>query len=196
MFLMKKIVSILIGSLLLSMGINFFLVPFQLLDGGMIGLGLIISYVTGLKAGFIIIMMSIPVFVLAWFHNRHYFYNSLHGMLFSSLIIDFLYPLHDPFIRSFHLSSITSSIIGGIFIGIGMGMMLRFNTSTGGTDLLAQLLAKGSRINVGILIFIIDAFIIGIGGLIFSIETVILSAITISFVGLFTSIWTWNMRYE
>ncbi|MBM7571595.1 uncharacterized membrane-anchored protein YitT (DUF2179 family) [Aquibacillus albus] len=179
----------------MSVGINFFLVPFKLLDGGIIGLGLIIKYLTGVQAGLVIIGLSIPIFILAWVYHRNYFYNSLHGMLFSSFAIDYLAPLHYPFIESLKLASIPSSIVGGIFIGLGIGIMLRYDTSTGGTDLLAQLLSKIIHVNVGIIIFMIDAVIIGIGGLLFSTETLLLSALTIIFVGVFTSLCTWNIGY-
>lgn len=65
-FLFKGI-AIVLGSFILSVRINFFLVPFELLDGGIIGLGLIIKYVLGIKAGLTIIVLSIPIFAMAWF---------------------------------------------------------------------------------------------------------------------------------
>ncbi|WP_163971067.1 YitT family protein [Oceanobacillus halotolerans] len=195
MYLYKKIITVIIGSFLLSIGINFFLTPFHLLDGGMIGLGLIVSYLTGLKTGFIIIILSIPIFLMAWFFNRGYFYNSLHGMLFSSFLIDIVYPFHDPIVARLDLSPFVSSVLGGIFIGLGMGMMLRLHTSTGGTDLIAQLIVRVLNINVGILIFIIDACIIGIGGLLISFEIFIFSTITITLVGVISSLFTWNVEH-
>lgn len=195
MFMTKKISSILIGSLLLSIGINFFLVPFKLLDGGVIGLGLIIKYITGVQVGLVIILLSIPIYIIAWFYHRGFFYNSLHGMLFSSFTIDYLAPLHYSFTENLSLPAIVSSIVGGIFIGTGIGVMLRFKTSTGGTDLLAQVLSNTLQVNVGIIIFIIDAVIICLGGLLISSETLLLSAVTITFVGLLTTLCTWNVRF-
>ena len=194
-FYFRKVGSIIIGSILLSIGINFFLVPFRLLDGGLIGLGLIIKYLTGVQAGLIIIGFSIPIFIIAWIYNKDYFYNSLHGMLVSSFAIDFLYPLHHSFISRFQIPPLLSSIFGGMFIGLGIGIMLRSKTSTGGTDLLAQFLAKIFQVNVGLVIFFIDALIISLGGLLISTNSFLLSSITIIFVGLFTSMCTWNLEY-
>jgi uncharacterized membrane-anchored protein YitT (DUF2179 family) len=185
-----KALAVLVGSIFLSIGINFFLVPFELLDGGIIGIGLIINYLMGLKAGLAIILLSIPVFILAWVYNRVYFFNSLHGMLFSSFTIDLLFPYHDRFTSAVEFTPIMSSIIGGIFVGIGIGIMLRFETSTGGTDLIAQFLSEKIHINVGIMIFIIDAIVICAGGLLLSQDTFFLSALTIIFVGLATSLCT------
>jgi uncharacterized membrane-anchored protein YitT (DUF2179 family) len=190
----KKAIAIMMGSLLLSIGINFFLVPFELLDGGIIGIGLIINYLMGLKAGFAIIILSIPVFILAWVYNKTYFFNSIHGMLFSSFSIDVLFPLHEQFSTAIKLPPMLSSIFGGILVGIGIGLMLRYETSTGGTDLIAQFLSQIFKVNVGVVIFIIDAIVIGIGGLLISKDTFLLSVVTIIFVGIMTSLCTLNTQ--
>lgn len=173
---------IVIGSLLLAMGINFFLVPYKVFDGGIIGIGLIVKYLWGLDAGLSIIILSIHIFILAWFRYKDYFYNSLHGMLVSSILIDVV----KPFDALLPTDAAFSSIIGGLFVGLGIGIMLKFRTSTGGTDLLAQFLSDKTGVNVGILIFAIDFIVIIMGGFLFSAETLFLS-IT---VGLTTSLFT------
>ncbi|MGG3469746.1 YitT family protein [Neobacillus pocheonensis] len=193
MYIFKKTCVILVGSILLSIGINFFLVPFELLDGGLIGMGLIIKYLTGMKPGLAIVFLSVPIFALAWFHNKSYFYNSIHGMLFSSFVIDLLAPSRS-ILPEIQIPPVFSSILGGIFVGLGIGIMLRHETSTGGTDLLAQFLSKIFKINVGIMIFIFDALVVCLGGLLISKETFFLSGLTITVVGLFTSLCTWNMQ--
>ena len=191
---LNKALAILIGSFVLSVGINFFLVPFDLLDGGIIGIGLLVKYLLGFKAGLTIIVLSIPIFVIAWVHYRPYFYNSLHGMFISSFLIDLLYPFHDHFISFIQLPALVSSIIGGVLVGFGIGIMLRHKTSTGGTDLLAQFLSSIFQKNVGFMIFIIDSIVICIGGLLISKETFLLSIVTIIFVGLTTSLCTWKSK--
>jgi uncharacterized membrane-anchored protein YitT (DUF2179 family) len=193
MNILKKTCVILLGSILLSIGINFFLVPFELLDGGIIGIGLIIKYLTGIKPGLAILVLSLPIFALAWFYNKSYFYNSIHGMLISSFVIDLLAPSR-AIIPEIQIPPVFSSILGGIFVGLGIGIMLRHETSTGGTDLLAQFLSKIFKINVGIMIFIIDALVICLGGLLISKETFFLSSLTITVVGFFTSLCTWNLQ--
>ncbi|MGM0876010.1 MAG: YitT family protein [Bacillota bacterium] len=189
MSFIKKGIIIIIGSTLISLGINYFLVPYKVLDGGIIGIGLIVNYLWGLKAGLMIILFSIPIFLIAWFGYRDYFYNSLHGMIISSLFIDFLHPVK----AFFYIDAVFSSILGGILVGFGIGMMLKYKTSTGGTDLVAQFLSDKTGVNVGILIFLIDAVVILSGGLLFSTDTLLLSIITILFVGITTSLFTRNI---
>jgi len=192
MLFIKKGIVIIIGSIVLSIGINLFLVPNKVLDGGVIGLGLIFQYLWGLETGLAIIFLSIPIFLIAWFKYKLYFYNSLHGMFISSFFIDLLHPFHKMF--DFQMDPAICSIIGGGLVGIGIGIMLKFKTSTGGTDLLAQLISDVTGLNVGFLIFVIDALVISLGGFLISTDTFILSVMTILTVGLLTSLITWNSK--
>lgn len=190
MSLLKKAVAIFTGSFLLAVGINLFLFPNELLDGGMIGIGLIVNYLWGFEAGLTIIFCSIPIFILAWYRYRAYFYNSIHGLLISSFFIDLLSPLREVHLSDFLQSPLISSIIGGVLVGVGIGIMLKFETSTGGTDLLAQFISDLFSVNVGIAILIIDALVVLIGGFLISQETLLLSIVTILVVGISTSLMT------
>lgn len=180
----QKILAMLIGSLLLSLGVNGFLVPYHLLDGGVIGLGLIIHYFYGWPTGLCIIFLSLPLYVLAWFFERRYFFYSLHGLIISSFCIDLFSFVNG----TFHLSILPSTIIGGLLVGVGIGLMLRHETSTGGTDLLAQLLTKFTSINVGIIIFLIDGLVITSGIKVVGLEKFFYSFLTILCVGLMTTL--------
>jgi uncharacterized membrane-anchored protein YitT (DUF2179 family) len=174
--MLKRTVAIFLGSVLLGVGINGFIVPFHLLDGGMIGISLLVKYVWGYKVGLTIIVLSVPIYVLVWKLERRYFINSIHGLLVSSLIIDLLSPLRGMF----SVSVMEGSVIGGLFIGTGIGWMLRHETSTGGTDLLALFLSRWISINVGMIIFLIDTavilaglYIMGEGILFYSLVTIL-----------------------
>lgn len=188
MLTLPKFTAILVGSILIAVGVNFFLVPHRVLDGGIIGISLIINYLFDAKIGLVIIGCSIPIFIVAWFHNRPIFYDSLSGMIVSSLLIDLLAPFQYYFQYYVELTSISSSIIGGFIAGTGFGVMLRYETSTGGIDLLAQFLSKYVSINVGIILFVMDALIIGVGVLLLSGDTLLLSVLTILAGGVATSL--------
>jgi uncharacterized membrane-anchored protein YitT (DUF2179 family) len=184
--MLKKIMATIIGSIFLAIGINVFLVPHHLLDGGIIGIGLIVKYIWHVKAGLTIILLSIPLYIIAWFYYRPFFYNSLHGLLFSSLMIDVFSVLRGAIV----LDPILSSIIGGVLVGFGIGMMLREETSTGGTDLLAQFIARMTNWNVGIIIFLMDALIITIGSFIIDSTSFLYSLIVVTVVGVVTTMLT------
>jgi uncharacterized membrane-anchored protein YitT (DUF2179 family) len=180
---MKKWVSILIGSIFIGVGINGLLAPHHLLDGGIIGISLIANYTWGLQPGLVIILLSLPLYGLAWFYHRSYFYNSLHGMLISSFCIDAFAPIR----HWTHPPLLLCALIGGFFVGIGIGIMLQQETSTGGTDLLAQMISKLTNLNVGIIIFMIDGVVILCGGFVLGSEAFLYSLITIVAVGITTT---------
>ncbi|WP_445505727.1 YitT family protein [Niallia sp. 03091] len=182
----EKIAVVFIGSMLVGIGVNGFLVPHHLLDGGLIGIGLILHYHYDIPTGMTMIIISVPLYLFVWFYNKQYFFYGIFGFVISSLMIDLLSFLRD----SFSLSMLFSSFIGGMIIGIGIGIMLRFETSTGGTDLLAQIIANYSTLHVGIIIFIIDGFILLSGIPIVGLDKLAASFVTIVFVAIFTTLMT------
>jgi uncharacterized membrane-anchored protein YitT (DUF2179 family) len=184
MTIMEKMAAIIAGSMLVGVGINFFLIPHHLLDGGMIGIGLIIHYYLGIPTGLGVILSSIPLYIYAWFFEKKLFLNSFHGLLFSSLCID----IFSESVIGWNLPVYVSAIIGGGLIGLGIGLMLRYGTSTGGTDMLAQILSRKSRINVGFLIFFIDGCVLLFGLGVVGVSVFFYSFLTIVAVALLTSV--------
>ncbi len=187
MYFLQKSMTIVTGSLLLAIGVNAFLVPYKLLDGGALGISLIFHYMMDVNVGLTFLLVSIPVFIVAWIFYRTFFFNGIHGMLLSSISIDVLSPLQvvgsqwvtDPLL---------CAVCGGIFIGAGIGIMLRLDISIGGTDLLAQMMARKLSFNPGIVIFCIDILIVSLGSLVLHSGKLTLSLTTVLCVGITTSL--------
>ncbi|RDW18664.1 hypothetical protein CWR48_10080 [Oceanobacillus arenosus] len=159
--MLKIGISIIVGSLCIGIGVNYFVIPYRLLDGGIIGIGLILNYAFGLKPGFTIILVSIPLYIIAFNYYRSYFYNGIHGLLISSLFIDVFHFV--SFWNSGEIPILISALLAGLFIGSGIGIMMANEISTGGTDLLALIVSNITKRNPGIFIFIIDCFVLSIG---------------------------------
>ena len=70
MYFIKKALIIVSGGILIAIGINLFLVPYKIIDGGITGIGLISNYMWGLPIGLMIIILSIPIFIIAWFQYK------------------------------------------------------------------------------------------------------------------------------
>lgn len=187
MDIVKKGFVILIGSLFIAIGINGFLVPVGLLEGGALGISLIIHYVFDAKVGLTFLLISIPIFILAWFLYRPFFYNGLHGMLCSSILID-VFSSGSSFHQVIALSPFMSAFIGGIIIGIGAGIMLRLEVSIGGLDLLAQMLAEKMLVNTGLVILTFDFLVVTMGRLIVSSIPYFLSLLTVLVIGITISV--------
>ncbi|MCT8136545.1 YitT family protein [Anaerobacillus sp. CMMVII] len=180
----KKLLAILLGSFIISIGINNFFVPFHILDGGMIGLGLILHYEYGINVGVAILLLSIPIYAGAWIWYRTFFYNSIVGFVVSAIFIDLFQWLT---LSPNNLSPLIASIVGGVLLGIGVGVMFLYDISTGGLDLLAQMIADLLKTNVGIFIFIIDLLVVIAGISVITYDELVLSAIAVAATGVTTT---------
>jgi uncharacterized membrane-anchored protein YitT (DUF2179 family) len=178
---MKKLFVLLFSTVLIGTGINMFLIPSHLINGGVFGVSLLIKYIWNFQVGHMLIILNLPIYLFSLFYDKSYFINAIIGLVFTSTIIDWLAPLNGLL----HLPVITNAILGGTSIGIGVGTMLRLHISPGGVDLLALLISKSTGINPGIVILIIDSFIIMTGILLLKDITLIYSMITICCIGLF-----------
>lgn len=176
MSILKQLLFLFIGSLFVSIGITFFIVPSNIVDGGMIGVALILNYIWDVNIGFILVLLSIPVFILVWFYQSSFVYKSLVGILMTAAFINLL----DLLSLELTLHSLPTAILGGLLLGTGVGIMFIYNISSDSLDLFALYLSDILKLNVGILIFIIDALVVGVGFFIISKEEQILSLIAIT----------------
>ncbi len=179
---------------MVACGIDFFLIPFHILDGGITGIALMINYIWGLPTGLSYMVCCAPIFALAWLYNRSLFYASIHGMWLSCLLIDLLYSKQFLFLYYIELTPLSSALSGGLLIGSGIGIILRSGASTGGVDLAVQLLKGRYPLNAGLLIAVIDILVISLGGLLFHADTFLLSAITVVAGGAATGLITMRWR--
>ncbi|WP_156288470.1 YitT family protein [Oceanobacillus salinisoli] len=190
----KKGLAIIIGSIFVAFAINFFIIPNHLLDGGIIGIGLLAKYMFGVRPGLTIILLSIPLYVIAFYYKRVYFYNGIHGLLVSSFFIDLFRP-----VSSWNPEGgpiVVGAVIGGVLIGTGVGIMLLNDISTGGSELLALIISNITAINAGILIFWIDCFVLLIGSFIIPKVTIFYSACMVITIAFTTSIIIKNFSYK
>jgi uncharacterized membrane-anchored protein YitT (DUF2179 family) len=184
--MLKKLMIIAFGSTMIGIGINGFILPFHLINGGIFGISLLLNYLWGLKAGLIFILLNIPVYLIAFKTAPVYFIHGLIGAFISGLMIELFGPLEGKI----QLPIISSVILGAIIIGIGVGVMLRNHISPGGMDLLALLIAKWSKINVGVILFGIDTLIIITALLLLQDVKLFYSLLVVSIVGLLASMIT------
>jgi uncharacterized membrane-anchored protein YitT (DUF2179 family) len=186
--MLKKFAIIGFGSTMIGIGINGFILPLHLINGGFLGISLLLKYLWGFKAGLSFIVLNIPVYMFAFKSDHVYFVNGVIGALCTGLMIELLIPLNGMF----HFPMISSVIFGAVIIGVGVGVMLRNHISPGGMDLLALLIAKWSKVNVGVIMFAMDAVIIITGLFLIQDVKLLYSLVIVSIVGLFASLITYT----
>jgi len=184
--MLKKLAIIGFGSTMIGIGINGFILPLHIINGGFLGISLLLNYIFGFKAGITFIFLNIPVYMFAFKSNPVYFFNGVMGAVCSGLMIELFLPLNGMF----HLPIMSSVIIGAVIIGSGVGVMLRNHISPGGMDLLALILARWSKVNVGVIMFAMDAVIIITGLYLLQDVKLFYSLIIVAIVGLLASLIT------
>jgi len=159
--LLVTILMTIIGSAMCGLAFNIFIMPNHLLSGGISGIALILNYSMGLDPGLLIILMNIPIFVLGFKKlGKEFMFMSVIGLLTFSLAISSF-----SFLRNvLHLDDILlSCLFGGVLNGIGMGIVFRARSSSGGLDIIAVIVKKYYSLNIGTTSMIVNFFIIAIG---------------------------------
>lgn len=170
-----------LGCLLMAIGTSLFLLPNQLSSGGFTGIATIIYYLFHFPLGTVMFVLNVPFLLWAFFKiGKELLVKSLIGTTVLAAFIDIFdqFPAltNDPFL---------ACIYGGFCIGIGLALVLKSNSSTGGTDLISYV-AKAYKpyVQTSSLIVIIDIVIITLNVFFFrQVEIGLYSAISIYIVG-------------
>lgn len=176
-----EIFGTILGSFVISIGISLFLLPNQLSSGGIAGIGTIIYYLLKIPMGTTIILLNIPLFLISILKiGKSFFVKSLIGTISLSTFIDCL----DKF-KPLTQDRFLACIYGGIIIGVGTAIILKVNSSTGGTDMVTYIAKKYKpSIKTGNIIFIIDIIIVTLNMFFFrEIEIGLYSGIAIYLMG-------------
>ena len=176
-----EIILTIIGSSIMAVGISLFLLPNQLSSGGIAGIATITYYLLKIPMGTMILLINIPLFLFSFFKiGKSFFIKSLIGTISLSYFIDF-------FDKFEHLTNdrLLACIYGGILIGLGTAILLKANSSTGGSDLISFIIKEYKpSIRPSNVITLIDIGIIALNVIFFrEIEIGLYSAIAIYIMG-------------
>ncbi len=173
----KNIFTVILGTISVAIALDAFLAPGNIAPGGISGLSIVINYLINIPLGILIFVLNIPIFLLGLKHFNHKFLlYSLGGMLLLSVFTDLFVNI--PRITE---DLLLSAIYGGALLGLGIGLVFSVGCTTGGTDIVVQILKKKyPGISVGRFVLIVDAFIVVLAGVIFAKwEVMLYSAIAI-----------------
>jgi len=134
--MIMEIVGAIVGAAIMAFGVSSFLLPNQLSSGGVSGITTITYYLLNIPMGTMIILINIPLFIFAGYRiGKEFFIKSLIGTVSLSIFID-VFDKYPPITTDRFLAS----IYGGVIIGIGTAIILKVESSTGGTELVARLI--------------------------------------------------------
>lgn len=175
----KNYLVVVIGGALVGLAVGLFLIPLKLNTGGFGGVATIIYYVFNFPAGLVLFLLNLPLFLIAIkFLGIKYSIMSFIAMTSQSIAL--------TIVENFSLITediLLASVYGGAIMGAGMGLCLSVGSTTGGTDLMAKLINfKFQRLNLGHVLFFIDASIVLISSFIFNDFSLILYCILSIFI--------------
>jgi len=163
-----------LGLMIAAIGIGLFLVPAQIAAGGVSGIATIIYHYAKFPVGMTMLILNIPLFLLGLkVFGRAYGAKTLFGTVMMSVYIDLFRAFIDPsklidFTKGGNM--VLAPIFGGIILGIGLGIVMKFGGSTGGTDILAMTLQKYLKIPMGYAMMSIDVIVLITAATVFGLE--------------------------
>jgi len=176
-----QIIQIVTGTAIMAFGTSLFLLPNQLSAGGFSGLGTITYYLLGIPLGTTTLILNSPLFIISLIKNgRKFFLSALLG----TVLLSVFFNIFEDF-KPLTTDRFLACIYGGIIIGIGTAIILKAGASTGGTDLLTQIIkAFKPDIKISSLLVLLDILIVALNVIFFKeLEIGLYSAITIYIMG-------------
>ncbi len=170
------IVGILAGAVILAVGMNMFMIPNMLAPGGVSGLSVFLYHIIGMPVGLTIILFNIPLFIAGYLVlGPRVIIQSLLGTFLFSIAVEVTAPLLPPATDDLLLAA----VYGGVVMGIGVGLVFRFRSSTGGSALLSLILAKTSGISPGQALLWSDLVVLFLAVFVFGSEPAMYAALSL-----------------
>lgn len=161
--ILYKMVAIAFGAALASVGLEIFLIPNNIIDGGIVGISIMASYLSGIPIAAFLIALNLPF--LYWGYRqigKTFALSTLYGVLCLSVGVSVLHPV--PGVTDDY---ILAALFGGVILGAGVGLIIRSGGSLDGTEIIAIIFDRRTSFTVGEIIMFFNLFILSSAGLIF-----------------------------
>lgn len=160
---LKKYLTIFVGAIIAAVGLEMFLIPNEVIDGGIVGISIMMQSITGLPMGIFLVLLNIPFLYLGYKQiGKNFAIATLIAICFLSIWSTVFEPIPkvtgDPFL---------AAIFGGIIDGLGVGLIIRAGGSLDGTEIVAIIMDKKSIFSVGEVVMFINLFILSSAGLLY-----------------------------
>lgn len=170
-----KMLFITLGAFLAAFAIEGFLIPNQMIDGGIVGISMMVSYLTKINLGILLFVLNVPFILLALkIYGKMFIFQTFYAVTVFSIFVELVggkigIVTHD---------GLLVAVFGGMILGAGVGLVLRNNGSLDGTEILAITLTKKFPVSVGEIIMFVNIFIYTCAGFIYGWDKAMYSALT------------------
>ena len=178
----KQIILVLIGSLRLSFGLYNFNYQNNITEGGVLGFLLLLKNIFDIKLSLANLIIDIALLLVGYkFFGKKFIKYSILATISFSLSYSFFESI-GPIIPKFD-NLVLGSIVAGLFVGLGSGLVVRAGGAAGGDDALALVISKTTSLKIGKIYMITDFFVLGLSLVYLSLSQIALSLIAVSVSG-------------
>jgi len=156
-----------IGAFILAASFVLFITPYKIVPGGVYGISIVMHYLLGTPVGLVALCFDIPLTLIGIkFLGPRFGMKTVVGFSLTALFTDTLtfFWGFEPLVKG---DALLSSIFGGVMAGLGIGLIFKAKATSGGSDIVAMILAKYTRLPLGVLMIYVDSAIVLIGLLVF-----------------------------
>lgn len=151
------------GSFILASGFVLFITPYKIVPGGVYGISIVIHWLLGTPVGLIALAFDIPLTILGIkILGPRFGVKTVVGFFLTATFVDLLTYFYgqDPLVAN---DALLSSIFGGVFVGLGLGLIFKAKATSGGSDIIAMIIAKYTKLPLGQLMILVDSAIVLVG---------------------------------
>ena len=171
--LVIRTIMVILGAIIMAIGLELFLVPNHIMDGGIVGVSIITSHLLKLPLGIFIFVLNLPFLFLGYKQiGKTFALSTGLGITVLSVTTILLHNL-----KPFTNDTLLATVFGGIILGIGVGIVIRYGGSLDGTEILAILFNRNLPFSVGEVIMFFNLIIFAIAGFVFTWEQAMYSII-------------------
>jgi uncharacterized membrane-anchored protein YitT (DUF2179 family) len=161
--IIKRFVFLTIGSVLMGVALELFLVPFQIIDGGIAGISIMLSELTPLPLSVYLFLANVPFLILGYKQlGKTFALSTLYGITIMSITTAFLHH-----VGAFPEDKLLAVLFGGMILGAGVGLVIRYGGALDGIEVVSILISKKLRVAVGQVIMVFNLVIFLIAGFVF-----------------------------
>ena len=163
-----------IGILLAALALEVFLIPNRIIDGGITGISIILSFLTNINLSIFIVIINIPFLLLGFKHlGKNFLIQSSVAMVLFSLLLE-AFKQVDVVTSDILLAT----VFGGLLLGIGVGFVIRYGACLDGVETIAILINKKTSFSVGQVILLVNLVIYMVAGILFGWDRALYSIMT------------------
>lgn len=161
--LLRRLILILLGASLMAVALEVFLVPNNIIDGGVTGISILVSHLSGIPLGWFLFLFNLPFLFLGYKQiGKTFALSTLFGVIIMSIGTVLLHP-----VEAFTSNPLLAAVFGGIILGVGVGLVIRSGGSLDGTEIVAILFNRKLPFSVGEVVMFFNLFILGSAGFVF-----------------------------